>query len=252
MQRRSACAIAMLLIVALAGAAGIAGSADLSDQADHDHRPVRGRRRQRHHGAPAGPAYGPRARPAIRDRQPRRRRRYARRACRGQVHARWPHPHGRPFRRVRGRAQPLCKRWLRSTQGFCPDRPHRLVPADPGRASFAAGAQRQGPAGARPQGARQDHLCDRRHWLWLAYLDRAVQFDGRHQAHPRPLPRQRAGAERSHRRPRPDGDHDRAASDRADPQRAPARVRGHRRHPPRHSCPTCRRSPNSACPAMSP
>ncbi len=64
------------------------------------------------------------------------------------------------------------------------------------------GAIDRGADRARPEAARQAQLCVRRPGQRHPSGDRAVLEHGRHQADPYRLPRQRAGAQRSHRRPR--------------------------------------------------
>ncbi len=184
------------------GAAGRRpGRCGLSQQAGQGHRHRSGRRRRRHRHAPRYRATAHRARPAVRHREPWRRRRQHRGRSGVQRRPRRLHANGLAARATHDQCRALQEAQLR------PD-PVRTGRADVVGAERAAGPQRL-PRQDRPgvhrlcegqPGQAQLRLAGTRHDL--ASHGRTVQQARRRQAPARALQGNRAGAERSRRRPR--------------------------------------------------
>ena len=125
--------------------AGPGAGAGLSEPADHAGHPAAAGRHQRHHGAGGRRQAQHRARPADRDRKPRRRRQRHRRYPPGrEKRARRLHAAAGLYVHPGNRPEHVSQRGLRSAQGFRADRPDR------DRAGLAAGAsERAGPQRGR-------------------------------------------------------------------------------------------------------
>ena len=167
----------------LAGAAPV-DRAVLPIASDPPDRGLRGRRADRRAGAHHRRQDERNPRPTGRDREPYRRVGQHRDAIRrARAERRLHDPDGR--QQQRGQRKPVQESRLQIRQRSGPGRTARGSADHAGRASLAGGEVGEGPDRARQGQAGRDHVCDRRQGNDDAPRRRAVQPDGRRQAHRR-------------------------------------------------------------------
>ena len=201
--------------------------AGLSKPHRHDPGSVRGGRRDRRAGARGRAKAGAAPRQAVRHREPHRRGDRGRRRRRRQGRARRLHADAGDQRHHGDERRHVQKPALRSGQGSGAGRARRRRALRAGGQCIGAGAQRRGPRQARQGEAAELRLRRRRRVS--SPQRRAVQQHDRHQDDARSLQGQRAGADRSGRRPHPGAVCRYRAGAGIDPGRQDSRARHHQR-----------------------
>ena len=158
--------------------AGAGRGGQLSQQADPRHRPVRGRRRQRHLRAPGRPEIVGDPRPAGDQREQARRRRPDRRRICDEPAARRLHAVHRRQRRDVGRRGRLSEPVLSSDQDVHSAVDDRELPAHPGGAARSSGQERQGTGRVGEEEPGQGEL--RFDLAGLHHGERTAQAQERH------------------------------------------------------------------------